>query len=1020
MAGYLTENYLVEQPTINWFKEIGYSYIHGSELIPDNGERESYRHCVLKKRFIQAIKKINPWLTDSLAEEVYKKVIEFDHPDFIIKGKIFYEILINGVKLNFREGREEKTRIVKILDFENIQNNEFLVANQFKVEYYYQNNIHRIPDLVVFINGLPIAVFKLKSFNANETAKDAFLDHKAKIKDIPQLYLYSQIIVASDGYETKYGSPTSDWERFFVWEGILNDDDIKVEEVANGYYRYSHNEKELTSLEILIKGLFKKEHLLEFINDFVFYEKAGENYEKKIAAYHQFYTVKKAVERTIKCVLEGKTHEERRIGVVWHTQGAGKSLTMLFYARKVLKIKELENPLLVFITDRNNLDEQLYGLFSQMPIAKRAESIEDLQETIKRTAGGIVFTTIQKFGKIKSQEYPLLTERKNIIIIADEAHRSQYKELAMNLRKAIPNASFMGFTATPIELQDRNTYLAFGEPISVYSMDKALRHKVIVPIYYEARLVELHLTNEFIDEEFEEISEFLEPELKEELKRKYANLEKLILNPDRINKVAKDIVEHFNKRTQEFEGKGMVVVISRKVAVELYKAIKEIPNAPSIEIIMSGNKQKDPQEFHPHIRNKHEMEEILNNFKNPESDPKMVIVVDMLLTGFDVPFLHTMYFDKPMKNHNLVQAIARVNRVFKDKPSGLIVDYIGIFDDLRKSLSQYTIEKIGEVLINIKEVINILREKHNIVSSMFYALDYKNWKSLKPEKLAQLTVSAYNRIIQEGFEEKFVKNYISLKKIYALASPHPETIKIKDDIRFFEMIKKMIIKYSTTKRKEILRDLEYEINQLISKSISAEEPVDIFSLIQKEKPDISILDENFLAQFKDIPQKNYVIDLLVKLLNDEVKIRMKKNPFRYRSLHEMLKKLIEKYNVKLIDTADVINELIEIAKKIKEKIEEGKKLNLTEEELAFYDMLLNKKDIFKNENEIVSVAKEVIKRLDYFIKIVDWNKKETLRARIRMAIKEILISVLNERVEYEKLDSIASEIFEHAEVLYAA
>jgi type I restriction enzyme R subunit len=1015
---YLTENELVEQPAINWFKEIGYSYIHGSELIPDNKERESYRHCVLKRRFIGAIKRINPHLTDELTEQVYKKVIEFDHPDFIMKSKIFYDLLTNGVKLTFKEGREEKTKIIKLLDFENLENNEFLIANQFKVEYQFEKEMYRKPDLVVFINGIPIAVFELKSFNANETARDAFLDHKTKIKDIPQLYVYSQIIVASDGYETKYGSPTSDWERFFVWEGISTDDDLEVEEITSGYYRYLHNGKELTSLEVLIKGLFDKKRLLEFINDFVFYEKTGENYEKKISAYHQFYTVKKAVERTIKCVLEGKTPEDRRIGVVWHTQGAGKSLTMLFYAKKILKIKELENPLLIFVTDRNNLDEQLYELFSQFPIAKQAEDIEDLQETIKKTTGGIIFTTIQKFGKTKSEEYPLLTERKNVIVIADEAHRSQYRELARNLRKAIPNASFMGFTATPIELQDRDTYLVFGEPISVYSMDKALRHKIIVPIYYEARLVELHLTNEFIDDEFEEISESLEPDLKEELKRKYTKLERLILNPERIQKIANDIVEHFNKRTQELEGKGMIVVLSRKVAVELYNAIKKIPNAPSIEVIISGNKQRDPVEFHPHIRNKTEMEEVLNNFKNPEKDPKMVIVVDMLLTGFDVPCLHTMYFDKPMKNHNLIQAIARVNRVFKDKPSGLIVDYIGIADDLRKSLSQYTIESIKSVLTDINEVINILREKYDIVSSLFYGLDYKKWVSLKPEELAQLTVSAYNHIIQEGLEEKFIKNYLHLKKIYALASPHPETIKIKDDIKFFEMIKKMIIRYTTTKKVEISRELEYEINQLISKSISAEEPVDIFSLIQKEKPDLSVLDENFLAQFKEMRQKNYAVDLLIKLLNDEIKIKMRKNPFRYKSLYEMLKNLIERYNVKLINTVDVIDELIEIAKEVKKKMDEGKKLNLTEEELAFYDMLLGK-DIFENEDEIKFIAKEVIKKLGNFIKVADWNKKESLRAKIRWAIKEILINVVDERVEYEKIESVAKEIYEHIEALYA-
>jgi len=1015
----LTEDYLVEQPAINWFKEIGYSCIHGSELIPDNGERESYRHCVLKKRFINAVKRINPWLTDNLAEEIYKKVIEFDHPDFIMKGKIFYELLTNSVKITFKEVKEEKTKIVKIIDFENIENNDFLVANQFKIEYQFEKEQYRKPDIVVFINGLPIAVFELKSFNANETAMDAFLDHKSKINDIPQLYVYSQIVVASDGYETKYGSPTSDWERFFIWEGILSDDDLKVEEIIEGYYRYYYQGKELTSLEVLIKGLFRKDHILEYINDFIFYEKIGENFEKKIAIYNQFYAVKKAVETTVRCVLEGRKPEERRIGVVWHTQGSGKSLTMLFYARKTLKIKELENPLLLFITDRKNLDEQLYGLFSQMPIAKQAESMEDLQKTIKKTAGGIVFATIQKFGKFKSEEYPLLTERKNVIIIADEAHRSQYRELAQNLRKAIPNASFMGFTATPIELQDKDTYLVFGEPISVYSMDRALRHKVIVPIYYEARLAELHLTNEFIDEEFEEISESLEPELREDLKRKYARLEKLILNSERIEKIARDIVEHFNKRTQELEGKGMVVVISRKVAVELYNAIKRIPDAPSVEVIMSGNKQKDPEDFYPHIRNKNEMEEVLNNFKNPEKDPKMVIVVDMLLTGFDVPCLHTMYFDKPMKNHNLVQAIARVNRVFKDKPGGLIVDFIGIADDLRKSLSRYTIESVKQILTDINKVINLLKEKYDIVSSMFYGLDYKTWKFLKPEELAQLTVSAYNMIKDDAQKQNFIKNYIALKKIYALASPHPETIRIKDDIKFFEMIKKMIIKYSVI-RKEITRELEYEISQLISRSISAEEPVDIFSLLQKEKPDISILDETFLAQFKNMQQKNYAIDLLIKLLNDDIKTRMKVNPFRYNSLYDMLKKLIERYNIKLIDTAEIINELIEIAKEIKKKVDEGNKLDLSEQELAFYDMLLKEEKFFENEEEIKYVAKEVVKSLGNFIRIVDWNKKETLRAKIKMAIKEILVKVVDARVEYEKINKIASEIYERVEILYAA
>jgi len=1018
MKAQLTEDYMVEQPTLNWLKELGYCYVHGSQLSPDDGERESYRHVVLKKRFIEAIRRINLWLNDKEAEEVYKKVVELEHPDFVIKGKLFYEMLTNGVKITIREGKEEKTRIVKIVDFENPGKNEFLVANQFTVEYQYEREIYRRPDVVIFINGLPVAIFELKSFNADETAKDAFYDHKVKMEDIPQLYAYAQVLVASDGLETKYGSPTSEWDRFFVWEGIFSDDDLEVKEIEEGLHRYFFKGKELTSLEVLLKGLFRKEHLLEFLRDFIFYEKAGESYEKKIAIFHQFYTVKKAIERTKKAVLEGRTPEDRRIGVVWHTQGTGKSLTMLFYAKKALKLKELENPLLLFITDRRNLDEQLYGIFSQMPVVKHAESIKDLQEAVRTAAGGIIFATIQKFGRRKEEEYPFLTDRKNIIVIADEAHRSQYRELAMNLRKAIPNASFMGFTATPIELEDRNTYLVFGEPISIYSMDRARRHRVVVPIYYEARLSEMHLTNEFIDEEFEEISEFMDAEEKEKLKRKYASLEKLVKAPERLEKIAKDIVEHFNKRVEALKGKALVVTISRKAAVKLYEEIKKQPNAPTVVVVMSGNKQNDPEEFWPHLRNKHELEELANNFKNPERDPQMAIVVDMWLTGFDVPPLHTMYFDKPMKGHSLVQAIARVNRVFKDKPGGLIVDYIGIADNLKKSLSQYTLEITEGIFSDINQVISLLKEKYDIVASMFYGLDFKDWTKLSPEALSRLTTEAYNRISGEESKKRFMKNYIALKKLYALASPHPEAYKIKDDIRFFEMIKKMVVKYSTVRIREISRDLEYEISQLISKSISAEEPMDIFALIGRETPEISILDESFLGQFREMEYKNYAADLLAKIVKDELVRRMRKNPLRYRSLYEMLREIIEKYNIRLIDAVEVIDELIRIAKEIKRKAEEGKRLGLSAEELAFYDLLVSKEGFFENYEEIKRVAKEIVRELGYYVKVADWNKKDFLKAKIRTALKKVLVRTIDGRADYKEIDKLAMEVISHAQVLY--
>ena len=883
--------------------------------------------------------------------------------------------------------------------------------------------MYRRPDMVLFVNGLPLAIFEFKGFNANETAKDGFEDHKTKMEDIPQLYLYAQVLATSDGLETKYGSPNSDWDRFFVWEGLFDDNDLEIKMMKDqrSYYILKTTGEAMTSLEVLLKGLFRKEHFIEYLQDFIIYDKSGEKYEKKIAMFHQFYAVKKAVERTKTAVLKGKKPEDRRIGVIWHTQGSGKSLTMLFYAKKILKTKELENPLLLFITDRRNLDEQLYGVFSNViTYVKRAETIKDLQETIKKAAGGIVFATIQKFGKRKAEEYPFLTDRRNIIVIADEAHRSQYRELAINLRKAIPNASFMGFTATPIEYEKRSTTLVFGPHISIYSMDRARRHGVVVPIYYEARLAKLHLTNEFIDEEFEEISESVavDPETKESLKRRFARLEKLILSEERLEKIARDIVQHFNRRTAEFKGKAMVVTISRKVAVKLYEKIIKQPNAPSVAVVISG--RKNEKEFQQHIRNKREMDEIANNFKNPDTDPKMVIVVDMWLTGFDVPCLHTMYFDKPMKNHSLVQAIARVNRVFKDKPGGLIVDYIGIADNLRKSLSVYTTETVQQIFTDINKVISLLKEKYDAITSFLHGIKWKNWNKLPPEELSKLTVKAYDKICSsEERKKKFVKNFVALKKLYTLATPHPEATQIKEDIRFFEMIKKMIVKYSTARIRDISRDLEYEMNYLISKSIAAEEPIDVFTLIGKEKPNISIFDENFLNEFRNMKYKNYAADLLIKIMRDEIKAKLKINPFRYRSFYEMLQKLIDKYNVKLIDSAEIIEELISIAHKFKKSIEEGKKTNLSEEELAFYDLLLSKEKFFKNYKEIERVAKEIVKEMGYYIKVADWNRKEYLRSKIEAAVKKVLLKAIDGRADYNEIKRISEEIVKHAEVIYA-
>ncbi|ENN96238.1 HsdR family type I site-specific deoxyribonuclease [Methanocaldococcus villosus KIN24-T80] len=1013
MVEALNEPQTVENLAIEIFKKLGYNYKHGSKLTPENKERPTYRDVILKNRFISAIKKLNPWLNDKLAEEVYKIVSNIDHPDPIIRGKIFYDMLISGVKITYKESSNEKTRIVKLIDFSNPYNNDFLISNQFEVEYYKENNKYRIPDLVVFINGIPIAIFEFKGFKSDYTAKDAFEDHKIKKEDIPQLYQYAQILVASDGLETRYGSPTSDWERFFVWEGIESDDDVIVIETEEKTI-YEYKCKTLTSLEVLLLGLFDKRRLIEYIEDFIIYDKSGKEYIKKIATYYQFYTVKKAIERTIKAV-KGK---DKRIGVVWHTQGSGKSLTMLFYAKKALKVKELENPILLFITDRRELDEQLYGIFKNVfPTAKHIETIKELQETLKKAKSGIFFATIQKFGRKNKEEYPFLTDKNNIIVVVDEAHRSQYRQLAQNLRKAIPNASFIGFTATPIDYRDRSTTLVFGDYISIYSIDKAKRHGVVVPIYYEARCIELHLTNEFIDLEFEEISENLIPEEKEEIKRAFAKLERIMLTDEYLDKISKDIVEHFNKRVTDLDGKAMVVTISRKVAVELYKRITKHPNAPSVAVVISGNKSKDPKEFHDHIRSKKELEELARKFKDPNSDPKMVIVVDMWLTGFDVPCLHTMYFWKPMKNHSLVQAIARVNRVFKNKPGGLIVDYIGISDDLKKSLSKYTSEQIKEVLTNIEEIVALLKEKYKIVSLYFKDLNYKNWKHLSSEELAHLTAKAYEMIAKdEKIKEEFLKNFIALKKLYLLASPHPEAIKIREDLAFFEMIKKMLVKYSIRKIKELSKEIEKDMSRLISKSVSASDPIDVFELLNKDKPDISIFSDEFLDKIKNIEYKNLAVDMLIKILNDNLKVKTRTNPWRYKSLYDRLKELIDKHNRKIIETSEMILKLIEIAKDIKKAEDEGKKLNLNEEEYTFYSLLLSYPNLPIEEKEkIKDIAKEIAKTLSGYIKVSDWKRNKFIKSKIKAEVKRILMK--KGILEYSILNKLSNIIVEHAKVM---
>jgi len=973
MLKQLTEQSLTEQPSINWLKQLGYEYKFGPDISPGGLflERESFREVILKKRLKRALQNLNPQFEEKVIDDAIEQVEKIEHPNLEIANKEFYKLLIQGVPV--KDEKRGKWDYVKLVDFENPENNDFLVVNQFAVE-----GVERLrrPDVVVFLNGIPIALFELKNPTIEEaTIKTAFDQVMKEYKrDIPEIFKYNQIIVISDLIEARHGTISSPFEWFKAWRAIEDE---------------KERNEGISELEVLIKGIFHKMRLLDIIENFIVFEGEGEKFIKKMPLYHQYFGVNKAVEAT---KLRIKPKGDGRIGVFWHTQGSGKSLSMVFYVNKIRKLKEFKNPTFVFLTDRNDLDNQLYKTFKRCGFfPKQAETIKDLREKLRQASGDLIFTTIQKFETKKGEKHPLLTERKNLIVIVDEAHRSQYAILASNAREAMPNASFIGFTATPISLHNRDTRLVFGDYISVYPIDRGVKDKAIVSIYYEGRLVPLHLTNEFIDEDFDHLTAHIEEEKKEELKRKYARLERLISQEDRLKKIADDIVWHFNNRG--IEGKAIVATISREVAVKMYELISQNPQAPEVAVVISKI-----QDFKGRVQEDLDIKNIEERFRKPEDPLKMVIVCDMWLTGFDVPCLSTMYIDKPMKNHTLIQAIARVNRIFRDKQAGLIVDYIGIADDLRKALNIYSERDIKETLIPLQELINKMLEKYDIVKSYFVGIDYKNWKKLSGEELAHLLQKAVNQIItnketgriDEKKQEKFLGEVTALNKLWAFVLPHKEARDIRSDVEFFQAVKRVILKRIKSKRAEIPEKLETTVKELISKSIAAGGVIDIFEMKGKEKPEISIFDEEFLEQLKKFKYPNLAVQVLKKLLNDEIRVRIKKNIVRYTSLKEKLEKIIEEYEKGFINSTEIIEELIELAKEIKQQEKEGKKLGLSEEELAFYDAISQGKKYIKNDEELKKIVKELINAIKKDL-TVDWPNNEQIKARIRANVKRILL-----------------------------
>ncbi|WP_297453099.1 type I restriction endonuclease subunit R [Persephonella sp.] len=992
----ITEDKLVEQPALDWLEGEGWDYIHGSQLIPENQERENLSSVILKNRFLESLKKINPHIPETTLEEVYKRLLSIAQPSLEHTNLNFHKLLINGVPVEYKDSKGNiKTDIVKLIDFKNPENNQFLVANQFVVKEVNKDGVRF--DIVLFINGLPIALFELK--NLDRSLKEAYRQIQNYKELAPQIFYYNEILVISNLLETRIGSLTASYDRFSKWRGIKD--------------KYDYQEDTIPSLEVLIKGLFNKERLLEYIKDFVVFEKDGETIIKKIAMYHQFYDVRKAIKNTLKAL----NSTDKRIGTFWHTQGSGKSLSMVFYVRKAIKSKELKNPTVVMLTDRTELDDQLSKTFLKTELKEYveiADSIKDLREKLDKKSGGIIFTTIQKFQltdeeRKEGKKFPTISERENIIIIADEAHRSQYKKFAQNVRLALPNAMFIGFTGTPIETDDRSTTAVFGDYAGVYTIKNAVEDGTIVPIYYEARFTELHLAEHFLDLEFEDITKAIEEEKKEGLKKRFSTLEMLIRNPDRLEKIAKDIVRHFN--SLELDTKAMVVCVSRAAAVEMYNLMKKQPNCPEIAVVMSGSKSHDPQEFWPHTRSQQEIKELATRFKNPDDPLKIVIVVDMWLTGFDAPVVSTMYIDKPMKNHSLLQAIARVNRVYPGKTGGLIVDYIGITDDLKKSLSVYTQDIIKDAVIPIEDAVKLMLEKYEIVKSYLGRINFENWKKLSNTEQARLLQEIYTKITKDPNEMKeFLKQVSALTKAFALVSTEKEAIEIKDDLEFFQNVARIIRKYNPHKELDISDEIENAVKHLVDKSVKASKIKNIFG-IDTTQEEVSIFDPDFIKYLNNISNKEARIKVFESLLKDQIKVRLKRNKAKRKSFQERIDELIKKYNNRILTVEEVINQLQDLAKELKNINACREKLGLSEEEEAFYDLLIGTSDC-KYDERIINVAKELTEKIKSQL-IIDWTKSEQHKAKVRTAIKRIL-----RKHKFKATSKLVNFIYKQAEELY--
>jgi len=925
----------------------------------------------------------------------------------------------------------------RVLEFDAPEKNDWLAVNQFTVS---EGQHTRRPDVVLFVNGLALAVIELKNAaDENATVWSAFQQLQTYQAQIPALFAANAALVISDGVQARIGALGAGKEWFKPWRTVSGRGDAPAA---------------MPELQVVLEGVLEKRRFLDLVRHFIVFEdEGGGKLAKKMAGYHQFHAVNVAVEETLRAAAgrlaqppgtysagqqPGGEPGDRRVGVVWHTQGSGKSLTMAFYAGRVILHPAMANPTLVVLTDRNDLDDQLFGTFARcrellrQPPAQAADRT-DLRAKLAVASGGVVFTTIQKFfPEEKGDRHPVLSDRRNVVVIADEAHRSQYDFIdgfARHMRDALPNASFVGFTGTPIEKTDANTRAVFGDYISIYDIQRAVADKATVPIYYESRLAKLELSaseRPKIDPQFEEATEGEEVERKEKLKTKWAQLEAVVGADKRLERVAHDLVEHYDRRCEAMDGKAMVVVMSRRIAVELYKKLVALrpawhgdtDGAGALKVVMTGS-ASDPLDWQPHIRNKLRRESLAKRFREPNDPFRVVIVRDMWLTGFDAPSLATMYLDKPMRGHGLMQTIARVNRVFRDKPGGLVVDYLGLADELKQALATYTeAGGTGKTALDQSEAVALMQEKYEVCCALFHGFDRGAWITGTPQARLALLPAAQERILalQDG-KSRLLRAVTELSQAFALAVPHEEALRIRDDVGFFQTVRAVLAKGATGEQRTD-EELEHAIRQIVSRAVVSGEVVDIFEAAGLKKPDISILSDEFLAEVRGMPQRNLAVELLQKLLKGEIRTRSRRNVVQARSFAELLEQAIRMYQNRAIEAAKVIEELIQLARDMRAAEVRGEKLNLSDDELAFYDALETNDCAVKvlGDDTLRTIARDLVATVRKNVTI-DWTIRDNVRAQLRVLVKRIL-----RKYGYppDKQEKATETVLEQAEVLSEA